>query len=143
MIKNIRLFFILILLFISSTSFVSNTFAESYIEGGNEIIKKIYGDIILLKKGYSELGSLDDTSLNKSRRDELYITYGEPAKKNGKKEGAYIYISYSKLPMSFKAWECTPNVFYSLKYDLFVGYCFEAKDKLKKELLKIVEKDVR
>lgn len=143
MIRNVRLFFPVILFFISSVSFISNVFAESYIEGGNEIIKKIYDDVVLLKKGYGELKSFDATSLNKSRRDELYIIYGQPQKKTGGKEGIYIYISYSKLPMSFKVWEYTPSVFYSLKHDLFVGYCLEAKDKLKEELLKIIEKDVR
>lgn len=143
MTKNIRLFFLVILFFISSVSFIPNVFAQVYIEGGNEIIKKVYDDIILLKKDCSELKAFDNTSLNKSRREELYIAYGEPAKKTGKKEGAYVYISYSKLPMSFKVWECTPNIFYSLKYDLFVGYCLEGKDKLREELLKIIERDVR
>ena len=143
MINKKGLFFLPILLFILSISFTVNAFAESYIEGGNEIIKKICGDITALKKDYGELKSFDNTSLNKSRRDELYIAYGGPEKSAGKKETVYVYISYSKLPMSFKVWECTPNVFYSLKHDLFVGYCLDAKSKLREELLKIIEKDVR
>jgi hypothetical protein len=132
-----------ILFFVSLIPFAPNAFAESYIQGGNEIIKKIYDDIIVLKQNHSDLKAFDNTALKKSRRDELYITYGEPWKKIGKKEGTYIDISYSKLPMSFKTWECAPNVFYSLKYDLYVGYCLWTKDKLREDLLKIIEKDVR
>ncbi|MFA5007917.1 MAG: hypothetical protein WC546_01720 [Candidatus Omnitrophota bacterium] len=143
MVKNAGLFFLMLLCFSSSVCLVSNVFAESYIEGGNEIIKKIYDDITLLKKGNSELKSFDAASLNKSRRDELYISYGEPPRKTDGKETTYIYISYSKLPMSFKTWEYGPSVFYSLKYDLFVGYCIDAKDKLREELLKLIEKNVR
>ena len=143
MLKKKGLFFLSILVFVFSMHFAANTFAESYIEGGNEIIKKICDDITALKKDYGELKSFDNASLNKSRRDELYITYGEPAKSAGKKETVYVYISYSKLPMSFKVWECAPNVFYSLKHDLFVGYCLNAKGRLREELLKIIEKDVR
>jgi len=99
MIKKKGLFFLSILVFVFSMHFAANTFAESYIEGGNEIIKKICDDITALKKDYGELKSFDNASLNKSRRDELYITYGEPAKSAGKKETVYVYISYSKLPM--------------------------------------------
>ncbi len=141
--KSARSCGLIVLLFISAMAFMLNVTAESYIEGGNEIIKKIYGDIGALKKNYSELNALDDASLKKSRRDELYISYGDPFKKTGGQEGTYIYISYSKLPMSFKTWEYVPNVFYSLKYDLFVGYCVRANDRLRNEVLKIIEKDVR
>jgi len=138
-----RLCGLLIIFFISAMAFTLNTFAESYIQGGNEIIKKIYDDIVVLKKDHSELKDFGETALKKSRRDEFYIAHGEPWKKMGKKEGIYIDISYSKLPMSFKTWECVPNVFYSVKYDLYVGYVLWTKDKLREDLLKIIEKDVR
>ncbi|MDD4182852.1 MAG: hypothetical protein PHT53_03420 [Candidatus Omnitrophica bacterium] len=142
MTKNGRLVFLVILFFISSVSFASNVFAQSYIQGGNEIINKIYDDIAMLRKGYNELASFDSGSLKKSRRDELYIVYGEPVK-GGAKEKTYIYISYTKLPVSFKGWQFSPSIFYSLKDDLYFGVCLEAKDKLKKDLLAVIEKDIR
>lgn len=141
MIKNVRLVIPSIALFLFSLFLASNAFAESYIDNGNKVIKKIYGDILLLKKNHSALKAFGETALNKSPRDEYYIAFGEPVKKTGEKET--IYISYSKFPMSFKTWECAPGVFYSLEYGLYVGYCLQTKEKLRQELLKIIEKDVR
>jgi outer membrane protein assembly factor BamE (lipoprotein component of BamABCDE complex) len=97
----------------------------------------------MLRKDHSELASFDSGSLKKSRRDELYIVYGEPMIKDTGKEKTYIYISYTKLPVSFKGWQSRPSIFYSLKDDLYFGFCLEAKDKLRKDLLAVIEKDIR
>lgn len=141
MIRNMRV--VLGIFFLTFLSLAFNVFAQSYITGGNDVINKIYDDIVMLRKEHSELASFDRGSLKKSRRDELYIVYGEPMIKNTGEEKTYIYISYTKLPVSFKGWQARPSIFYSLKDDLYFGFCLEAKDKLKKDLLTVIEKNIR
>jgi len=141
MTRNVRV--ALGIFFLTFLSFTSNIFAQSYITGGNEVINKIYDDIVMLRKDHSELASFDRGSLKKSRRDELYIVYGEPMIKGAGGEKTYIYISYAKLPVSFKGWQTRPSIFYSLKDDLYFGFCLEAKEKLKKDLLTVIEENIR
>lgn len=143
MIKNMQAGLLGIIFFVSFISLGMNVSAKSYIEDGNKIINKIYDEITMLKKGHAELSSFDKGALKMSRRDELYISYGEPDKKSGNNETAYIYISYTKLPVGFKGWQYKPSIFYSLEDDLYFGCCLGGKDNLKKDLLMILERTIR
>ncbi|MDD4954590.1 MAG: hypothetical protein PHP17_00925 [Candidatus Omnitrophica bacterium] len=143
MTRKVCLFLLGVFLFVSSFSFISKAFAQSYLIGGNEIINKIFDDITLLKRDYGELASFEKGSLKKTQRNELRIVYGEPGKKDNGEEKTYIFIAYTKLPVSFKGWQSKPSIFYSLKEDLYFGVCLNGNDELRKDLLSVIERDVR
>ncbi|MDP2924400.1 MAG: hypothetical protein Q8O30_11900 [Candidatus Omnitrophota bacterium] len=134
----------IVLFFIFLVLPVSNIFADSYIVTGNEIIKKIHHDIILIKDKHEDLKGFDESSLNKMPKHEIIsITYGSPWIKTGEKEGIYIHIVYSKSPVIFKTWDCVPTIFYILDKDLYIGYLVWAKPKIEAELIQIIEKHMR
>lgn len=142
--KNIRWYILTIFLFTVSLFFTSNSFADSYVTTGNEIIKKIYRDISLLKTEFKSLEGFGDEAINKRHKQEiLSITYGDPWKKNNSQEKLYIAISYANSPVTFKLWEYVPTIFYSLNKDLYVGCVILAEPKLRAEIIRVIEEDIK